>query len=122
MISSQIRRSTNQLSPFYRSEPRHIVTDQAMVAFDQTEHAFALSNSTTPSDQRTDSHDIDHTAVLYASGRKIHFQRNRCRIDESHRNQRGTKQGNTMLSRSFDQTAWYWQIAGHYDAGDVLSA
>ena len=23
--------------------------------------------------------------MLYASGRKIHFQRNRCRVDESHR-------------------------------------
>jgi hypothetical protein len=27
-----------------------------------------------------------------------------------------------MLGRSFDQTAWHWQIAGYYDARDMLSA
>jgi hypothetical protein len=27
-----------------------------------------------------------------------------------------------MLSRSFGQTAWHWQIAGYYDARDMLSA
>src|ERR1700743_3377695 len=93
-----------------------------MAAFDQAEHAFTFANPATPSNEGSDPHDIDHATVLGRGRGKIHFQGDRCGVDEPHCDQRAPKNGDMMLSGCLDQTARYREAARDNHARDMLSA
>src|SRR6266550_4126015 len=60
VIAGELRRRRHQLAAFQRSDPGHVISDQAISTLDQLQHALTFSDAAYPADENADAENIHH--------------------------------------------------------------
>src|SRR5439155_18301685 len=97
VIASNFCAGANHIPPIDQCYFGNIVGHEAVPAFNQCQHAFTFADATLAPDDHAHPEYIYHTAHLGPARGKHHFERQCGQIDELHRDQRRTEDGNVCV-------------------------
>src|SRR5207302_2154066 len=111
--------SRHKLATFERSDPRHVISYEAVATFDQAKDAFAFTDAAGAPNQNADTQNVHHASELGHRWRKIDFKSDSRRVYKVHRDHRRAKHSDLCFLRDGQQLRRKVKPARHHQAGNL---